>query len=123
MVNKVILVGRLGRDPEARFLPDGTPVAQFSLATVRTWRDEVNEKHSETDWHTIVARGRLAEVCVQYLAKGHLAYVEGRLQTRAWEKDTVKHYRTEVVAEQVRFLERKAEETTTHTMPEEELPL
>jgi single-strand DNA-binding protein len=77
MLNKVYLIGRLGRDPEQRFMPDGTPVAQFSLATVRTWRDEVNEKHSKTDWHTIVARGRLAEVCVQYLAKGHLTYVEG----------------------------------------------
>ena len=89
---------------------------------MRTWRDEINEKHSETDWHSIIARGRLAGVCMQYLAKGHLAYVEGRLQTRAWEKDTVKHYRTEVVAAGlVPGTEGGGEHT--HTTPEEDLPL
>jgi single-strand DNA-binding protein len=124
VINKVILVGRLGKDPEMRFLPDSAAVAQFSVATQRIWRDEINEKHTETDWHTVVAWSRLAEVCSQYLYKGQLVYVEGRLQTRSWEgDDKVKHYRTEVVAEQVKFLERKTEDTTIPAMPEDDLPL
>jgi single-strand DNA-binding protein len=119
MLNRVMLIGRLGRDPDLRTLPDGTPVAQFSLATERSWRDEIGEKQTETEWHTIVAWGKLAEIVAQYMTKGRLVYVEGRLQTRSWKKDNVKHYRTEVIAEQTWLLERKAEENKTHTMPQE----
>jgi single-strand DNA-binding protein len=120
MLNKVMLIGRLGKDPEMRFLPDGTPYAQLSLATERNWRNEAGEKRSETDWHNVVAWNKLASVCGKYLSKGQLVYVEGRLQTRSWDDDGVKRYRTEVVAEQVKFLERKTEESTT---PQEDLPV
>jgi single-strand DNA-binding protein len=123
MLNRVMLIGRLGRDPDLRTLPDGTSVAQFSLATERSWRDEVGEKQTETEWHTIVAWGKLAEIVAQFMAKGRMVYVEGRLQTRSWKKDNVKHYRTEVIAEQTWLLERKAEENKTHTMPQEDLPV
>src|SRR3954471_14286183 len=126
MLNRVTLIGRLGRDPEMRFLPDGTAVANFSVATDRSWNDETGKKRSETEWHTIVAWAKLGEVCGKYLNKGSLVYIEGRLQTRSWETDKVKHYRTEVVAEQVKFLERKAttDETDlpTQSMPVEDLP-
>jgi single-strand DNA-binding protein len=126
MLNKVMLIGRLGKDPEMRLTADGTPVAQFSLATERTWRDELGQRQSETDWHNIVAWGRLGQIVKTYTAKGRLVYVEGRLQTRSWEDtNQVRHYRTEVVAEQVKFLERKAEVEAEppSAMPEEELPL
>jgi single-strand DNA-binding protein len=126
MLNRVQLMGLLRKDPEMRFLPDGTAVANFSIATDRSWNDETGKKRSETEWHTIVAWAKLGEVCHRYLSKGKLVYVEGRLQTRSWETDGVKHYRTEVVAEQVKFLERKAatDETDlpTHNMPTEDLP-
>jgi single-strand DNA-binding protein len=125
MLNRVMLIGRLGRDPEMRFTDSGTPIANFSLATERTWRDEAGQRQSETDWHNISAWGRLGEIVKSNLAKGRLVYVEGRLQTRSWEDtNQVRHFRTEVVAEQVKFLERKAEtEEGTPAMPEEELPL
>lgn len=126
MLNKVQLIGRLGRDPEMRFLPDGTAVANFSVATDCSWNDETGQKRTETEWSSIVAWARLGEVCGKYLNKGSLVYIEGRLQTRSWDADNVKHYRTEIVAEQVKFLERKAatEETDlpTQDMPNEDLP-
>lgn len=125
MVNKVQLIGRLGRDPEMRFLPDGTVIANFSIATDRKWNDETGKQRTETEWHTIAAWNKLGEVCAKYLSKGKLVYVEGRLQTRSWEVDDVKHYRTEIVAEHVKFLERKsaAEETEVpQDMPTEDLP-
>ncbi len=126
MVNKVTLIGRLGRDPEIRFLPDGTGLANFSLATDRKWNDETGTQRTETEWHTIIAWNKLGEVCNKYLAKGKLVYVEGRLQTRSWDTEGVKHYRTEIVAEQVRFLERKSATDETDLpiadMPIEDLP-
>ena len=122
MLNRVMLIGRLGKNPELRFTEAGTPIANFSLATERTWRDETGQRQSEVDWHNIVCWGRLGEIVKNNLAKGRLVYVEGRLQTRSWEDtNQVRHYRTEVVAEQVKFLERKAEDASA--MPEEELPL
>jgi single-strand DNA-binding protein len=122
VLNKVMLIGRLGRDPAMRFLPDGKPIAQFSIATDRTWRDEVGEKKTETDWHQVVAWNKLAEVCGKFLAKGKLVYVEGRLQSHMWEEGGAKRYRTEVVAEVVRFLDKKPEDSEAAEMPVEDLP-
>lgn len=104
-VNKVILIGRLGRDPEIRYTPDGTAVANFSIATSDEWTDkETQERKERTEWHRIVAWRRLGEICGEYLSKGRQVYVEGKLQTRSWEKDGVTRYTTEIVATDVQFL-------------------
>ena len=108
MVNKVILVGNLGRDPETKFLPSGQAVCQFSIATSESYTDKAGQKQEKTEWHRIVAWEKLAEVCGKYLAKGSKVYVEGKLQTREWEdKDGKKHYQTEIVAREVKFLSEK----------------
>ncbi len=104
-VNKVILVGRLGRDPEIRYMPDGTPLATLSVATTEVWNDkQTGEKQERTEWHRIAAWRRLGEICGQYLHKGSQVYVEGRLQTRSWEQDGVTRYTTEIYALNVQFL-------------------
>lgn len=104
-VNKVILIGNLGRDPEMRYFPDGTAVANFSIATSEEWKDKTTgEKKSKTEWHKIVARRQLAEICGKYLSKGRQVYIEGKIQTRSWEKDGVTHYITEIVASEMRML-------------------
>ena len=102
-----MLIGRLGKDPEMRFTPQGSPVTTFSLATERSWRDSEGELHKETEWHTIVTWNKLAEMCHEHVRRGSRIYVEGRLKTRSWEDDKVTHYRTEVIAEDVIFLERQ----------------
>src|SRR5579885_493032 len=104
-VNKVILVGRLGQNPEVRYTPSGAAVANFSLATNESWTDKSGQKQERTEWHRIVVWGKLAELCNQYLSKGRQAYIEGRLQTREWQdKDGNKKYTTEVQAQTVQFL-------------------
>ncbi|HIG02140.1 MAG TPA: single-stranded DNA-binding protein [Myxococcales bacterium] len=105
-INKVILIGNLGRDPELRYTQNGQPVANFSLATSENWTDKSSgEKVEKTEWHRIVVWGRTAEHCSQYLAKGRTVYVEGRLQTRDWEdKEGQKRSTTEVNAQTVQFL-------------------
>ena len=105
-VNKAIVVGRLGRDPEVRYTPDGTAVANFSVATSEEWKDKATgEKRERTEWHRIVAFRRLGEICGEYLSKGRQVYIEGRIQTRDWEdKDGVKRYTTEIVASQMQML-------------------
>ena len=105
-VNKVILVGNLGRDPEIRYTPDGTAVANFSIATSREWNDRnTGEKRKQVEWHRIVAFRRLAEICGEYLSKGSQIYIEGHLQTREWDdKDGNKRYTTEIVANQMQML-------------------
>jgi single-strand DNA-binding protein len=104
-LNKVMLIGRLGRDPEMRYTPSGRPVTTFSLATSRTWNTSEGERRTETEWFTIVAWGSLAEICKQYLVKGQQVYVEGRLQTRHWEdNDGNKHSATEIVANEMIML-------------------
>lgn len=104
-VNKVIIVGNLGQDPEIRYMSDGTAVANFSVATSMTWKDkQTGEKKELTEWHRIVAWRALGELCGKYLSKGRQVYVEGRLQTRSWEKDGVTRYTTEIVANEVQFL-------------------
>jgi len=104
-INKVILVGRLGRDPEVRYTSDGRAVTNFSIATSDEWKDkDTGEKKERTEWHRIVAFGKLGEICGEYLSKGRQVYIEGKLQTRSWEKDGVTRYTTEIVAGDVQFL-------------------
>lgn len=104
-INKAIIVGNLGRDPEVRYTPDGTAVANFSVATSESWSDKQSgEKKERTEWHRIVAWRRLGEICGEYLHKGSQVYVEGKLQTRSWEQDGVTRYSTEIVASTVQFL-------------------
>jgi single-strand DNA-binding protein len=104
-VNKVILVGNLGADPELRYTSSGTPVASFSLATREQWTNKGGEKGEKTEWHKIVAWGRLGEICGEYLHKGKQVYIEGRLQTRSWEdRDGNKRYSTEIVAQTMQML-------------------
>lgn len=107
-VNKVILIGRLGADPEVKYLPDGTVVAKVSLATSETWKDKAGEKQEKTEWHRVVMWRRLAEICGEYLHKGSQIYVEGKLQTRSWEdSDGNRKWSTEVVANTMQMLESK----------------
>ncbi len=104
-VNKVILIGNLGADPEVRFTPGGQAVANFRIATSESWTDKNGQKQERTEWHRIVVWGKLAELCGEYLKKGRQCYVEGRLQTREWtDKENRKNYTTEVVANAVTFL-------------------
>ena len=104
-VNKVILLGRLGQDPELKYTPGGAAVCNFSMATTESWTDKQGQKQEKTEWHRIVVWGKLAELCNQYLAKGRQAFVEGRLQTRSWDdKDGTKRYTTETMATTVQFI-------------------
>jgi single-strand DNA-binding protein len=105
-INKVILIGRLGQDPEVRYTPSGVAVANFSIATSEEWTEkDSGEKKERTEWHRIVAWRRLGEICGEYLSKGRQVYIEGRLQTRSWEdRDGNKKYTTEIVASDVQFL-------------------
>ena len=104
-VNKVILIGRLGQNPEVRYTPSGAAVANFSVATNESWSDKSGQKQERTEWHKVVVWGKLAELCNQYLAKGRQVYLEGRLQTREWkDKEGQTKYTTEVQAQSVQFL-------------------
>jgi single-strand DNA-binding protein len=109
-VNKVILVGNLGRDPETRYMPDGAALTNVSVATSFQWNDKASgEKKEETEWHRIVFRGKLAEIAGEYLKKGSQVYVEGRLRTRKWQdKDGQERYTTEIVAERMQMLGARA---------------
>jgi single-strand DNA-binding protein len=109
-INKVILVGNLGRDPEIRYTQDGQAVVNFTLATTLEWRDKATgEKRDKTEWHRIVAFRKLAEICGEYLSKGRQVYIEGRLQTRTYEQDGVTKYITEVVANDMQMLGSKSD--------------
>lgn len=104
-VNKVILLGRLGKDPEIKYTQNGNAVCNFTMATSETWNDKSGQKQERTEWHRIVVWGKLAELCNQYLSKGREAFVEGKLQTRSWEgQDGKKNYTTEIMADNVRFV-------------------
>ncbi len=105
-INKAILVGRLGGDPEVRYTPSGVAVANFNIATSEEWKDkDTGEKKERTEWHRIVAWSKLGEICGEYLSKGRQVYIEGRIQTRSWEdRDGNKRYTTEIVASDVQFL-------------------
>ena len=104
-VNKVLLIGRLGNNPEIRFTNNSTAVANFNLATSENWNDKSGQRQERTEWHRIVVWGKLAELCEKYLSKGRQCFVEGRLQTRSWDdKDGNKRYTTEIVATTIQFL-------------------
>ncbi len=104
-INKVILIGNLGKDPELRRTPNGASVVSFPLATKDRWKDKDGERQDRTEWHNIVAWNKLADLANQYLKKGRAAYVEGRIATRSWDdKDGNKRYKTEIVANQIQFL-------------------
>lgn len=118
-VNKVILVGRLGKDPETRYMTNGEAVTNVNLATEENWKDKTGEKQSKTEWHKIVFYRRLAEVAGEYLKKGGLIYIEGKLQTRKWQdKETGKdHYTTEIIAQDMKMLVNKQEHETEPNVP------
>ena len=125
MINKAILIGRLGKDPEVRYTPDGQMVTSFGLATDEQWKDKQGEKVQKTEWHKIVVFGKLAEICGNYLVKGKLVYLEGKLQTRSWEnKDGVKQYTTEIVANDMKMLgdKQKAEAEPQQPPQETDVP-
>jgi single-strand DNA-binding protein len=104
-INKAILIGNLGKDPELRYTPQGRPVANFSIATTERWTSKSGEKQEKTEWHNIVLWDRQAEIANQYLKKGSSCYIEGRITNRAWEdKDKVKRYRTEIIGQTMQFI-------------------
>lgn len=104
-LNKVMIIGNLGRDPEMRYTPSGRPVTSFSVATSRSWTSAEGERREETEWFNVVAWGNLAEICNSHLRKNHQVYIEGRLQTRGWEdEEGKKHFRTELVANEMILL-------------------
>lgn len=105
-LNKAILIGSLGKDPETRYLPNGDAVCNFSVATSESWKDkQTGEKKEATEWHRVSAFGKLAEICAQYLTKGSLVYLEGKITTRKWEdKDGQHRYTTEIRADQMKML-------------------
>ncbi|MEO8217159.1 MAG: single-stranded DNA-binding protein [Acidobacteriota bacterium] len=108
-INKVILVGRLGKDPEIKSTPSGSTLARFSLATDEKYTDKSGEKQERTEWHNIVAWNKLAEICGQYLRKGKLVYIEGSIRTDSWDdkESGQKKYRTEIIAQTMQMLDRK----------------
>jgi len=121
-LNKVMIIGRLGRDPEMRYTPSGKPVTTFSVATHRSWNTSEGERKTETEWFNVVAWGNLAEICKEFLTKNRLVYVEGRLQTRHWDDaESVKHTSVEIVANEMIMLdERRENESSPEATPTEE---
>lgn len=119
-VNKVILVGRLGKDPETKTTNAGVAMSRFSIATDESWKDQNGEQQQRTEWHNIVAWRRLAEICGQYLTKGKLVYVEGRLQTRSWEDpEGNKRYTTEIQADKMVMLSGEKSNSESETLPKD----
>ena len=122
-LNRVQLIGRLGKDPETRYTPNGKKYCRFSVAVDRRWRSADGENKEATDWFNVESWGRLAEVCQAYLAKGRLIYLEGRLQTDRVEKDGEVHFYTKVVDQQMQMLERRPGEPEASEIEEEDLPV
>lgn len=120
-VNKVILVGHLGRDPEGKYLPSGEMVANFSMATTESWKDKSGEKKEETEWHRVSFFGKTAEVICEYVKKGSQIYVEGRIQTRKWtDKDGVEKYSTEIRGDRMQMLGSKASGDSERSQQEQQ---
>jgi single-strand DNA-binding protein len=114
-LNKVQIIGHLGKDPEMRYTPSGKPVTTFSVAVSRSWNSADGERHSETEWFNVVAWGNLAEICKQYLVKGQQVYIEGRLQTRRWDdKEGQKHTSVEIVANEMMMLGDRRDVNNNH---------
>jgi len=117
-VNKVILVGRLGKDPEVKYTPSGTPVAKFTLATDDVYKDRAGEQQRRTEWHTIVAWSKLAEICGEYLVKGKQVYIEGSIRSRQWEDQTGnKRTAYEIVARDMKMLGSRADSERSSVAP------
>lgn len=120
-LNKVMIIGRLTRDPETRTTPNGQNVASFGVATNRVWKDKEGNRQEKVEYHNVVVWGKLADICSQYLHKGSRLYLEGRLQTREWEgQDGIKRYRTEIIAENMIMLDTKAAASQVTATPESE---
>jgi single-strand DNA-binding protein len=120
-LNKVLIIGRVGRDPEMRYTPSGRPVTTFSVGTSRTWNTSDGERRTETEWFNVVAWSNLAEICKQYLAKDRLVYIEGRLQTRHWDdQEGNKHSATEIVASEMIMLDDRRENNQSSAEFEED---
>ena len=123
-LNKVLIIGNLGKDPEVTYTPKGTAVAKFSVATKDSYKSKDGNKTESTDWHNIVIWGKLAEICGEYLHKGSQVYVEGKLKTRSWEgKDGQKKYIIEVVAEAVQFLDKAGGQAAKESTPQKSQPI
>jgi single-strand DNA-binding protein len=119
-LNKVQIIGHLGKDPEMRYTPSGKPVTTFSVAVSRSWNSADGERHSETEWFNVVAWGNLAEICKQYLTKGQQVFVEGRLQTRRWDdKEGQKHTSVEIVANEMMMLGERRDVNNNHAQEAE----
>ena len=115
-LNKVMIIGYLGRDPEMRYTPSGKPVTTFSVGTSRNWTNSDGERRSETEWFNVVTWGNLAEICKQYLNKGQQVYIDGRLQTRRWEDSSgTKHTTIEIVANEMMMLGDRPDSNASHT--------
>ncbi len=122
-LNKVMIIGNLGRDPEMRYTPSGRPVTTFSVAVSRSWKSSNGEHRSETEWFKIVAWGKLAEICKEYLNKGQQVYIEGRLQTREWEdKEGQQRTTVEVVANEMTMLGDRREKSQNDENPPQDAP-
>ncbi|CAD7770685.1 Single-stranded DNA-binding protein [Candidatus Methanoperedenaceae archaeon GB37] len=123
-INKVILIGHLGADPELRYTPNGTPVANFRIATTERWTNKQGERTEFTEWHRIVAWGKLGEFCGQYLNKGKQIYIEGRLRTRSWEdRDGKKQWTTEIIAQRLQLLGKPEKPSEEEVPVPEEAPV
>ena len=116
-VNKAIIIGNIGKDPEVKFASSGTAVCNLSVATTRQWKDKHEEIHKETEWHKVSAFGHTAIICGEYLKKGAQVYIEGRLQTRKYDKDGVTHYSTEIVCENMKMLGGRSEQQQNESAP------
>ena len=122
-LNKVQIIGHLGKEPEMRYTPSGKPVTTFSVAVSRSWNSADGERHSETEWFNVVAWGNLAEICKQYLTKGQQVYIEGRLQTRRWDdKEGAKHTSVEVVANEMMMLGDRKDQNNSHSSSDSTMP-
>lgn len=123
-VNKIILVGNLGKDPELRYTTGGSPVASFSIATSERYKDRAGQQQEKTEWHNIIAWNKLAEICGQYLTKGKQVYIEGKIQTRSYDdRDGNKRTITEVIADQMRMLGNRSDTTSAPAPAEPDQPL
>lgn len=115
MINKVILIGYLGKDPEVKYTQSGMVVANFSVATTERWKDKSGEMQDHTEWHNIVAWGKLGEICGEYLVKGRQVYIEGKIQTEKWQdKDGNDRYTTKIVANEMKMLGKGEQQKTDH---------
>jgi single-strand DNA-binding protein len=122
-VNKVILIGNLGRDPEVRYLPSGDAVANITIATTETWKDKGGEKQEQTEWHRVAMFGKTAEIAGEYLKKGSQVYIEGKLQTRKWtDKDGQERYTTEIRADRMQMLGSRSGGSERMAPPDDDAP-